>query len=156
MKKKHKKHIIEDTRQKPEKHESKHRGFDRQGVEVYRSKLPVGDYALPPSCVVDTKADIAELAENLLGSRHERERFEAELAKAHEWGSRLVVLVEDDRLDSFEEIRDASVQHPAGYFFPGSRVLEEMGRMNSMYGTEFRVCHKKDSAKVIIETLQQY
>lgn len=148
--------IIEDTRQKAEKHEIKHEGFKKLGIEVYRSKLPIGDYMLPPPIIIDTKQDITELSENLCGSKTERERFHKQLRRAAKWRTRLVILVEDDRLDDFEALKGASIQHPAGHYFSGDRILEEMDRCSEEFGTEFRLCAKKDSAAVIREILHQY
>lgn len=49
--------IIEDTRQKSGQHELKHQCFEDMNVTLVRNMLPFGDYALPPSVSVDTKAN---------------------------------------------------------------------------------------------------
>ena len=48
-------HIIEDTRNKIGKHEEKNEWFKKNEVTVIRSKVPFGDYTLPPKVAVDTK-----------------------------------------------------------------------------------------------------
>ena len=55
--------IISDTRQQAGKHTLKEEYFERNGIKVIRSKLPVGDYAniKDLSVVVDTKANIQEV-----------------------------------------------------------------------------------------------
>ena len=85
--------IIEDTRQKPGKHDLKQQYFQSHGVKVIRSKLPFGDYALPPSVSIDTKQDMEEIAMNICGKEHRRFISECKAAKAA--GCQLVILVEN-------------------------------------------------------------
>ena len=55
--------ILEDTRQQVGKHDLKHDYFTSEGIEVVRTKLPFGDYALwGASTAVDTKANVEEIA----------------------------------------------------------------------------------------------
>jgi ribosome-associated protein len=66
--------IIEDTRQQASKHEIKHKYFEENGINILRSKLPIGDYARLDnlSLVIDTKKDIQEL---ILDVTKDHERF---------------------------------------------------------------------------------
>ena len=57
--------IIEDSRQQAGKHEVKHERFSQLGDILIRSKLPFGDYALPPKIAVDTKETMNEIAQNI-------------------------------------------------------------------------------------------
>ena len=76
-------HIQEDSRQQAGKHDIKHLSFKNAGVEVVRCKLPWGDYALPPSISVDTKANMDEIAANICGKEHTRFINECKAAKAN-------------------------------------------------------------------------
>lgn len=55
--------ILIDTRQQAKKHDLKTAYFQRNGIQMYRSKLFCGDYTLPTnqSICVDTKKDLQEL-----------------------------------------------------------------------------------------------
>ena len=60
--------IIEDTKQKIDKHKRKHRYWEEHGIQVIRCGLPYGDYIKAPTISVDTKQDIAEIGNNMCGS----------------------------------------------------------------------------------------
>ena len=64
--------ILEDTRQKPGKHDVKAKAFQDAGMDVYRCKLPFGDYAPVPPVSIDTKRNIDEIAGNICGKEHAR------------------------------------------------------------------------------------
>lgn len=55
--------ILIDTRQQARKHDLKTAYFQKNGIQMYRSKLFCGDYTLPTnqSICVDTKKDLQEL-----------------------------------------------------------------------------------------------
>ena len=88
--------ILEDTRNQVGKHDLKAEYFEKNGIEVRRTKLYVGDYTLPTnqSICVDTKKDIQELIGDICGKQHDR--FRAELVRAQESGIKLIILIEDD------------------------------------------------------------
>lgn len=87
--------LLEDTRQQDDKHNLKHRYFEKNGIEVKRTKLYVGDYTLPTnqSICIDTKKDIQELIGDICGKSHTR--FREELIRAQESGIQLIILVEN-------------------------------------------------------------
>ena len=68
--------LLEDSRQKEGKHQYKKRYFERNGIEVRRTKLYVGDYTLPTdqSVCIDTKKDLQEVVMDICGAEHERFR----------------------------------------------------------------------------------
>lgn len=101
--------ILEDTRQQNSKHDMKHKYFEENGIEVRRTKLYCGDYTLPTdqSVCVDSKASIAEIANNVCGKEHPRFRRECERAK--EAGIQLIILVENDR----QQIGKTGIWNPA-------------------------------------------
>lgn len=171
--------IIEDTRQQKGKHRLKHRGFAELGVELERKKLDVGDYMVPidaPTVSVDTKRNVAELAQNLT-SNHKR--FTREIKRAKELGITLYILIEDPVVKSMTDVmawisphclccpvfkggkcrphkakvcthpRHKSKVPPA----PGSRLAKMIGTMEKYYPVRFVFCNPKDTAKVIIDLL---
>jgi ribosome-associated protein len=145
--------IIEDTRQKSGMHELKHRHFEEMGVELVRNMLPFGDYALPPTISIDTKADMAEIASNI-GSDHQR--FKRECVAAKEAGCQLIILVEnDDGISSVDEVH--TWINPEVIYRPraitGERLEKAMKTMNERYGVRFEFCRPEESAGKILELL---
>lgn len=149
-------HIIEDSRQQAGKHEVKHRHFAEMGVELCRSKLPVGDYALPPRRAVDTKADMQEIAQNIGGGKKEHLRFINELKLAREIGCELYVLIEtEENIDTIEDVR--RWHNPRIEFSPnaitGERLAKAMATIQERYGCTFMFCKPEDAAETIIDLL---
>ena len=83
--------LLEDSRQKVGKHDIKHRWFEKNGIEIVRSKLVVGDYTLPTnqSICIDTKQNIAELASDVT---QQHARFREECIRAQKLGIKLIIL----------------------------------------------------------------
>lgn len=145
--------IVEDTRQKSGMHELKHQHFEEMGVELVRNMLPFGDYALPPSISVDTKADMAEIASNI-GSDHQR--FKRECIAAKNAGCQLIILVENtDGIRSVDEvhrwINPDVIYRPRA--ITGERLEKAMKTMNARYGVRFEFCEPEESAEKIMELL---
>ena len=65
--------LIEDSRQKAEKHEIKHDYWNEEGRTIIRCALPFGDYISAPKIAVDTKQNIAEIGMNMCGSGREKQ-----------------------------------------------------------------------------------
>lgn len=145
--------IIEDTRQKSGMHELKHQHFEEMDVELVRNMLPFGDYALPPSISVDTKADMAEIASNI-GSDHKR--FKRECIAARDAGCQLIILVENT--DGIACVNDVHKWvNPELIYRPraitGDRLQKAMLTMSERYGVRFEFCRPEESAKRIMELL---
>lgn len=145
--------IIEDTRQKSGMHELKHQHFEEMGVDLVRNMLPFGDYALPPSISVDTKANMDEIASNI-GSDHQR--FKRECIAARDAGCQLIILVENtDGISSVNEvhrwINPDLIYRPRA--ITGERLEKAMKTMSERYGVRFEFCEPQDSAKKIMELL---
>ena len=146
-------HIIEDTRQKKGMHDIKHNCFDQMGVELIRNMLPFGDYALPPRISVDTKANMEEIAQNINGSH---QRFKEECIKAKNAGCQLIILTENTvGITSIDEvhtwINPELVYRPKA--ITGQRLEKAMKTMSERYGVRFEFCTPEDSAKRIMELL---
>lgn len=145
--------IIEDTRQKSGMHELKHSHFEEMGVQIVRNMLPFGDYAVPPSITVDTKANMDEIANNI-GSDHQR--FKRECIAARDAGCQLIILVENE-----ENIKSVDDVHkwinPDVIYRPraitGERLEKAMKTMSERYGVRFEFCRPEEAAGKIIELL---
>lgn len=145
--------IIEDTRQKSGMHELKHRHFEEMGVELVRNMLPFGDYALPPSISVDTKADMAEIASNI-GSDHQR--FKRECIAARNAGCQLIILVENTEgitcvTEVHKWVNPEQIYRPRA--ITGERLQKAMLTMSERYGVRFEFCKPEESARKIMELL---
>lgn len=146
-------HLIEDTRQKIDRHNIKHNCFDEMGIEVVRCALPFGDYALAPSISVDTKENMSEIAQNLTG---EHERFRRECEKAQNANCHLYVLVETEWM--IRSVDDVHIwENPRAVNSPkavtGAKLEKVMKTMQRRYGVKFMFCHPINSAEMILRIL---
>ena len=147
--------LIEDTRQQAGKHENKRKAFEEAGAKVIRSKLPFGDYALAPTTAIDTKQDIKEIAQNMCGSAREKSRFREECKLAKDSGCRLIILIEDERLQSSAELIGRKVQLHTGRLIDGTQLARAMAVTSERYGVEFMFCNPKDTGRLIMEMLTE-
>jgi len=88
--------LYEDSRQQEGKHRNIHYYCQRNGIEIVKQCLNVGDYMLDPingKVSVDTKFSIMELAKDIMSRDHER--FRKECIRAQEAGIQLVILIEE-------------------------------------------------------------
>lgn len=150
--------IVEDSRQQEGKHENKHKWWSDNGHHLIRSKLPYGDYALPPKVAIDTKMSMGEIANNIGGTRKEHERFRRELQLAKECGSTLYILVENT--DGIRRLSDVQnwynprlKQNPKS--ITGLRLCKAMDTMQQKYGVTFLFCRPEESAHVITTILER-
>ena len=146
--------ILEDTRQQSGKHGLKHKWWEANGVKIVRSKLVVGDYSLPPTVSVDTKASLMEITKNLCGSIAEKRRFTTECKKAQEIGCRLVFLIETGQVKELEDLFDRNIALKSGQVIPGIQVARAMSVMHERYGVEFVFCPGKAAAEKVIDILE--
>lgn len=152
------KFYIVDSREKPKAIKSILQSFTDAGAEYIISKLPFGDYMdwQHPGTVVDRKQNIAELAKNCT-TDHDRFRRELELAKKA--GSKLVVLVEQNRykdrdewihVDVIEDLIRWSSPHTT---IRGEKVFRVLASWCSKYPLEVQFCDKRSTGKRIMEIL---
>lgn len=141
--------IIEDTRQKINKHAKKNADLFEMGVRVIRCKLPVGDYAVFPSVSVDTKENISEIAANLCGSSKERKRFTRECKMAKDLGCKLYVLIEDNHYKAISDLFGKPIWLMQGRSIPGTQLAQAMEIMQERYGVKFLFCSPDNSAEWI-------
>lgn len=149
--------ILEDTRQKPGKHDIKAQAFQNAGIDVYRCKLPFGDYAPVPPISIDTKRNIDEIAGNICGKEHAR--FIRECKAARDAGCKLIILVENEI--GIASVADVHLwQNPRTVYSPncvqGARLQKAMETISERYGVTFRLCSPEESGNIIAEILQDY
>lgn len=95
--------LVIDTRQQKNKHAVKHSFFYGAGLEVIEHSLYAGDYMLVGTGVsIDTKRNIQELSQDIMGKDHDR--FRAELIRAQEAGIKLIILTETNHVASLDEL----------------------------------------------------
>ena len=147
-------YIIEDTRQQKGKHEQKHRWWEANGYKLKRNKLLIGDYSLPPTVAVDTKASLMEITQNLCGSMKEKKRFTTECKTAQEIGCKLVFLIETGTVKELEDLFDRNIALKSGQLIPGIQVARAMSVMQERYGVEFIFCPGAKAAEKVIDILE--
>lgn len=146
--------LLEDTRQKAEKHEIKRKYFADNGIKVKRSKLPVGDYANIKnlSVVIDTKKDIQEIIGNVT---KDHKRFVQECDYAKECDIQLIVLIEDEEVtcinDLYKWYNWRLKTSPRAT--TGATLAKILHGIELRHGVKFEFCRKEDSGKRIIEIL---
>lgn len=149
-------YILEDSRQQKGKHETKHNDFAAMGINLLTNVLPYGDYAYPPRVSVDTKRNMEEIAQNIGGAASEHQRFKNECIKAKECGGQLIILVENTcGISSIDDvhtwINPDLVYRPRA--ITGTRLEKAMKTMQERYGVRFEFCKPEESAKRIMELL---
>ena len=150
--------LVEDTRNQKGKHELKHLWFGLHHIPFCRCKLPVGDYALPPERAVDTKASLAEIAQNIGGNKQEHNRFINELKFAQELGTKLFILVECEAgYDTVEDV--ARWRNPREEYSPnciqGPRLARAMRTIEERYGCTFLFCRPEEAGEMIADLLRK-
>lgn len=148
--------ILEDTRQQAGKHDLKHDYFTSEGIELVRTKLPFGDYALwGGSIAVDTKANVEEIAANIGGKEHVRFREECKLAQR--CGGQLIILVENENgFDSIDAVKawvNPNIRKTARSI-EGPRLAKAMATMSVRYGVRFEFCTPEEAGERILQLLE--
>lgn len=148
--------ILEDTRQQADKHQLKHNYFASEGIEIVRTKLPFGDYALWGSVTaIDTKANVEEIAQNIGGKEHARFREECKLARR--CGGQLIILVENDH--GYRTIDDVTAWinpncRKTSRSIEGPRLAKAMRTMSDRYGVRFMFCAPEEAGQIIKQLLE--
>ena len=165
--------LVEDTRQQPGKHGNVKAFCEMCGIRIVRTKLTVGDYSLPTnqSVCIDTKQDLSEVYNNLVQSH---DRFARECDMAAQLGIHLVILVEDDEVDSLENVHKWSNprykryimlknMHNTGRFLgtklppkppvSSKRLQTMMETFAEHHGCEWRFCRKAQTGAEICRIL---
>lgn len=165
-----------DTRQHHGKHDIKNEWWASHKVSTISIKLDFGDYQTDGSNIsIDTKRNIAEIAQNINGKNHDR--FKREILRAREAGYRLIILVENrEGVTCLDDLKGWMNDHCAkcgtrkktscipydsqkcprhGTRKPiqGNRLAKAMSTMSERYGVRFEFCNPHDAARIICELL---
>lgn len=146
--------LIEDTRQKAEKHDLKHRTWRVEQDTVIRCKLPFGDYIKAPTVSVDTKQGVTEIATNMCGNISEKNRFREECKLAKDASAVLIFLIEDDKIGSINDLYGKKIWIHSGKTIPGDQLANAMLIMSSRYGCRFEFCKPEEAGKRVKELLE--
>lgn len=141
--------IIEDTRQQKGKYKESHKYFAENGVQVVRSKLAVGDYALPARRVVDTKKGFEEVVGNFCSA--DRDRVKREIIKSQEIGTELIFLIIDKKAKSIEDAKDWKNKFGK---VKGITLYKTLDTFVKRYGVQFEFCTPQESGQKILELLE--
>jgi ERCC4-type nuclease len=152
------KFIIVDSREKPKAITGILDYFDRNGIEYEVSKLLFGDYMdyNRPQLVIDRKQNIAELAKNCT---REHERFRRELERVSKTGSKLIILVEQNRYkdrDEWVQVRqivDLIRWESPHTMVRGEKIYRVLASWCAKYPVEVRFCDKRATGKQIVNIL---
>lgn len=150
--------LIIDSREKPKAIKTILAQVEEAGVPYMVSKLPIGDYMdfQRPELIIDRKQNIAEIAKNCTTDHR---RFKAELERAKMVGSKLVILVEQNRykdrdkwirVDSIEDLMLWSSPHTT---VRGEKVFRVLSAWCNKYDIEVMFCDKRQTGKKILEIL---
>lgn len=177
--------IIIDTREKDRAIEKIKETFDNKEINYIEDKIFAGDYFNldNPHVIVDRKHDCGEICGNICGKQHAR--FAKELKLAKKMKCHMVVLIEDDRISCFEDIKGWSSPNTKvkgetlykamktmeteiltekiilGQDEKGKDVVEivpvldENGNPILKYDVEFRFCKRAETAEQILKILQE-
>lgn len=151
-------YLIIDSREKPKAIEGILKVFDSNGINYEKSKLLFGDYMdfSRPQIVVDRKQNIAELAKNCTT---DHDRFACELERAKKAGSRLVILVEQNRYKDrdkwvrVETISDLMLWSNPHTTIRGEKIFRILSSWMAKYPIEVRFCDKRNTGKEILRII---
>jgi len=168
--------VVQDTREKQGKKDHILNYFERDGISVVRSKLFVGDYTRldKQDVCIDVKQGLNEVYSNLV---QQHVRFRDECLRARQNGIALIVLVEEDGIETLDDVEkwknfrrqkwlDLNQQHIAGKKLyikqpnqPPLSSRDLMLRMRTMqdkYGVVWMFTDKRYCGKRIYEILNGY
>lgn len=140
--------IIIDSRERQFSHITDY--FDVHGIPHKIEKLDTGDYCNTdnPSVLVDRKADLDEVNNNLSKGKSKHSRFVRECKRAFDNKQRLVVLIEGTNYKSVEEIKTWTSKYSV---HTGRWLANEMFRLTMAFGVEWQFCRKNETPKRILE-----
>ena len=158
--------ILEDTRQQIKKHDVKHQWFERNGIQIERCRLYVGDYTLPnnQSICVDTKKDLQELCMDVC---QDHERFRNEMIRAREAEIQLIILCEhghgikcledvifwQNPRRKVREYVDGRWQTFETKAMRGEHLYKILSTQKERYGVDFEFCDPSETGRRIVELL---
>lgn len=158
---------MQDTKEKAGKKEHILSVFSKHGFQVIRHGLYVGDWTLlnDMSVCIDTKTGgLQEVYSNLV---QDHERFRRELIRARDAGIKLIMLVEEPKIRTLEDVQDWV--NPRGIIYQkkaeqgiatqkappisSKRLYNIMRTMAENYGVEWAFTTKQHCGERILELL---
>lgn len=148
--------------------------FRKSDIKFISTKLYVGDYRRldNPMLVVDRKQDLLEVANNVC---QDHARFRRELIRAQEVGIKVVILIEQNKMDDENKIRSIAdvvwwdnprrhkrVRDADGIWkdvetkaIEGDKLAKIMTTLEEKYGCTFAFCDKERTGVEIIRILSE-
>ena len=166
--------FIHDTRDQDGKHKNVVDYLLRQGHEIVRSKMYVGDISLlhNQTLCIDLKGmGMKEVYSNLV---QQHDRFKAECIRAKDAHIKLVILVENDGIGSLDDAvkwenprvrqyADLVMAHSRGKLLSkklpsrppvsSQRLANMMRMMTARYGVEWQFCSKAEAGRAVEKIL---
>ena len=146
-----------DTREKAKAIKKILNTFDKEKIQYFPSKLPVGDYASldNPRLSIDRKRNLSELCGNVCQGH---KRFGAELERANQYGIKLIILCEHGKdIKCLEDI--IKWENPRLKKSPlavsGERLYKILYAMGKKYNVDYYFCTKAQTGKEIIRLLSE-
>lgn len=144
-----------DSREKARAIKKIVREFEEQKVPHFVSKLYVGDYVnlKNPMLFIDRKQNIAEIAQN---ATTDHKRFKAELQRVDTIGAKLIVLIEQDKIDKkpITCLEDIMLWAPKYGTIVGEQIYRVLKAWEYKHNVEFQFCCKAETGARIIELLE--
>lgn len=141
---------IFDTREKKNDHIKAY--FEMHGIQFKVHKLDEGDYQIEgnPDRTVDRKQNLQEMYNCVV---NDKSRFMKEVRRCHEKRIKLYVLIEHG--GQIKSLADVPKWHPKYGTISSREIAERLYRLHISYGVEILFCSKRQTAKKIIEILNQ-
>lgn len=136
-----------DTREKKWSHIKDY--FDKNEIKYESKKLEFGDYQNSdyPSVVIDRKASLEELVNNLVPGSNNFTRFMKEIRKAYTEKGVFIILIEKE-IQSWEELKQWK-----SYWsnYDGKWLYAKMKSLSKAYNVHWIFCNKKETAERILK-----
>ena len=158
--------LCEDSREHKGKKDHILDAFAKHGINVVRSKMYVGDWTIltDQSVCIDTKQGLSEVYNNVVQSH---ERFRNECLRAKNAGIRLIILVEEPKIRTLDDVQywtnPRSIiyqrqveQGTATQKAPpinSTRLYNIMRTMSELYGVEWAFTTKEQCGETILALL---
>lgn len=141
---------IFDSREKKNDHIKAY--FEKHGIPFKVQKLNEGDYQIDgkPDRTVDRKQNMQEMYNCVV---NDKSRFMKEVRRCYEKHIKLYVLIEHGgQIKTLEDVPKWKNKYGT---ISSREIMERLYRLHISYGVEILFCSKRQTAKKIIEILNQ-
>ena len=139
--------LIQDCREKRNKHNNIEFFCKENNIEIVRKKLDVGDYMFPCGKIsVDIKQNCEELANDLY---RDMKNLNKKYRKCYEQKIQLWVLIEE-KVSNIEELSQWKSKHSR---IDGRLLINMIHRLRVSYGIRFKFASKEESPKILLQIL---